>query len=76
MELSEYATINLHKLGACIDGEWLYSDTDSCYAFGWNEEKLEAYNQECKDLLKKNGLYAAMWAEYQKAVNWKVGETA
>ena len=28
------------------------------------------------DLLKKNGLYAAMWAEYRKAVNWKVGETA
>ena len=28
------------------------------------------------DLLKKNGLYAAMWAEYQKAVNWKVGESA
>ena len=28
------------------------------------------------DLLKKNGLYAAMWAEYQKAVNWKVGETS
>ena len=28
------------------------------------------------ELLKKNGLYAAMWAEYQKAVNWKVGETA
>ena len=28
------------------------------------------------DLLKKNGLYAAMWVEYQKAVNWKVGETA
>lgn len=52
---TEYATINLHKLGACIDGEWLYSDTDSCYAFGWNEEKLEAYNQECKELLKKNG---------------------
>ena len=28
------------------------------------------------DLLKKSGLYAAMWAEYRKAVNWKVGETA
>ena len=27
-----------------------------------------------EELLKKNGLYAAMWAEYQKAVNWKVGE--
>ena len=29
-----------------------------------------------EDLLKSNGLYAEMWAEYQKAVNWKVGETA
>ena len=28
------------------------------------------------ELLQKNGLYAAMWTEYQKAVNWKVGETA
>ena len=28
------------------------------------------------ELLQKKGLYAAMWAEYQKAVNWKVGETA
>lgn len=28
------------------------------------------------ELLKKNGLYAAMWAEYQKAAQWKVGETA
>jgi ATP-binding cassette subfamily B protein len=27
-----------------------------------------------EDLLKMNGLYAEMWAEYQKAVNWKVGE--
>ena len=26
------------------------------------------------DLMKNNGLYAAMWTEYQKAVNWKVGE--
>ena len=29
-----------------------------------------------EDLLKRDGLYADMWAEYQKAVNWKVGETA
>ena len=28
------------------------------------------------DLIKKNGLYAAMWADYQKAVSWKVGESA
>ncbi len=29
-----------------------------------------------EDLLKRNGLYADMWTEYQKAVDWKVGETA
>ncbi|MBQ6120277.1 MAG: ABC transporter ATP-binding protein [Clostridia bacterium] len=28
------------------------------------------------ELLKANGLYAAMWAEYQRAAQWKVGETA
>ena len=28
------------------------------------------------ELLKANGLYAALWAEYQKAAQWKVGETA
>ncbi len=26
------------------------------------------------ELMQKSGLYADMWAEYQKAVNWKVGE--
>ena len=26
------------------------------------------------ELMEKNGLYAAMWTEYQKSVNWKVGE--
>jgi ATP-binding cassette subfamily B protein len=26
------------------------------------------------ELLEQGGLYAEMWAEYQKAVNWKVGE--
>ena len=26
------------------------------------------------ELMQKNGLYADMWTEYEKAVNWKVGE--
>jgi ATP-binding cassette subfamily B protein len=26
------------------------------------------------ELMEKNGLYAAMWTEYQNSVNWKVGE--
>ncbi len=28
------------------------------------------------ELLSKDGLYAAMWAEYRKSVNWKVGDAA
>ncbi len=28
------------------------------------------------ELLAKNGLYATMWAEYRKSVNWKVGDAA
>ena len=28
------------------------------------------------ELLAGNGLYAAMWAEYRKSVNWKVGDAA
>ena len=30
--------------------------------------------QTVDELLEKNGLYAAMWAEYQQAVKWKVSE--
>lgn len=56
---TEYAAVNVHKLGACIDyangGEWLYTDTDSVYGCIWDNDKLEAYNQNCKDLLKANG---------------------
>lgn len=52
---TEYASINLHKLGECIEGEWLYSDTDSCYASGWNLKKLAQYNENCRKLLEANG---------------------
>lgn len=51
---TEYATINLHKLSGCLNGEWLYSDTDSIYGTDWDIKKLEAFNEECKDLLRKN----------------------
>ena len=61
-----FAFRNLFLLGACVnryykDGElaypphWYYSDTDSCYSDDWNEEKLKAYNDNCKKLLKANG---------------------
>lgn len=58
------ATYRLFKLGECVDyengGEWLYSDTDSCYATKWNEERVKALNQEAKDALIANGYGAAI----------------
>lgn len=52
---TEYATVNLHLLARCLDGEWLYSDTDSIYGTNWNDQRLQAFNQHCKDLLIANG---------------------
>lgn len=52
--VTSYAFYNLFQLGKCCD-MWLYSDTDSCYGKGWDMEKLEAYNESCKEKLRKNG---------------------
>lgn len=53
--VTSYAFENLFTLGKCVDGIWLYSDTDSAYATGWDEEKVASYNQKCKDELAANG---------------------
>lgn len=56
--VTEYALHNLFELGSCVNDHndnWLYSDTDSIYALNWNEEKVAAYNQKCKDMLRANG---------------------
>lgn len=61
--VTAYAFFNLYQLGACIlpdpdhtfESVWLYSDTDSCYAIGWDEEKVQAYNERCKEKLRANG---------------------
>lgn len=57
-----YAQRNLFLLGECIKKDpesplysWLYSDTDSIYAYDWDEEMIEAYNEICRRLLKANG---------------------
>lgn len=52
---TEYATVHLHDLAKCLDGEWLYSDTDSIYGTGWNQDRLQAFNDHCKKLLLDNG---------------------
>ena len=60
--VTSYAFENLFALGACVskDGIWLYSDTDSCYATGWDEEKVAAYNEKCKEDLKANNYGAVI----------------
>ena len=50
-----YAMHNLFDLGSCISGDWLYSDTDSCYGTEWDNDKLKAYNDKCKALLTASG---------------------
>lgn len=51
--VTAYAFRNLFKLGSCC-GTWVYSDTDSCYGVNWNIQKLNEYNQTCKDKLLAN----------------------
>ena len=57
--VTSYAFRNLFELGKCVDyengGEWIYSDTDSCYAVGWSDKKIEQYNEMCKNKLLANG---------------------
>lgn len=52
--VTAYAMRNLFRLGACA-GEWIYSDTDSCYGMNWDETRLEEYNNACKKKLMANG---------------------
>ena len=42
--------------------EWIYTDTDSVYSIGWNEEAVKAYNDNCLKQLQANG-YGAV--EYE-----------
>lgn len=52
--VTSYAFRNLFTLGSCA-AIWLYSDTDSCYGKDWDEKKLKAYNENCKQLLLSRG---------------------
>lgn len=47
--VTSYAQYNLFKLGACVPENeiWLYSDTDSVYATGFNTDMVKAYNDKC-----------------------------
>lgn len=52
--VTAYAFRNLFRLGACCK-DWIYSDTDSCYGMGWDQDKLDLYNDLCKQKLLDNG---------------------
>lgn len=58
--VTAYAFYNLFQLGKCCE-TWVYSDTDSCYGINWNDEKLTAYNNECKRKLKANKYGAVIY---------------
>ena len=55
--VTAYAAEALYDLGACVSstGIWLYSDTDSVYACGWDKDKVQAYNDKQIKRLKKAG---------------------
>ena len=48
------AFYNVHQLAKCCRVP-LYMDTDSCYGVHWDLEKVEAYNQHCREMLTANG---------------------
>lgn len=52
--VTEYAMSNLFELGKCCE-TWCYSDTDSCYGINWDMNKVQCYNDSCKDRLRANG---------------------
>lgn len=55
--VTAYAMEALFDLGECVSGSgtWLYSDTDSVYCVGWDNEKVNAYNERQKERLKAAG---------------------
>lgn len=55
--VTSIAARRLFDLSKCIrsDGCWLYTDTDSIYAYGWDETKVEAFNNETKQFMIDRG---------------------
>lgn len=44
----------LFQLGECCS-QWIYSDTDSIYGIGWDDEKLNKFNEDTKQFLVDRG---------------------
>lgn len=82
--VTSYAFRNLFRMGSNATGFdkdgnpriWIYSDTDSCYGQNWNEEGIEAYNEDCKRRLRERGYGAVLHnnREYWLGICEKDGE--
>jgi hypothetical protein len=66
------AQYDLFELGKCVpkDDIWLYSDTDSVYATGFDEEKLAELNAKRRQMLIDQGYAPIEWKgkEYMPGV--------
>ena len=51
--VTSIAAYNVHQLIKCCEIP-LYTDTDSCYGINWDPDKLNAYNEGCKERLIAN----------------------
>ena len=51
--VTSIAFYNLRQLVKCCEHPY-YSDTDSCYGSGWNEDLVRSYNEACKEKLRSN----------------------
>lgn len=54
--ITSWSAYNLFQLGKCC-GTWLYSDTDSCYGFDWDIQKVDEYNNKCIEAVKNAGYH-------------------
>jgi hypothetical protein len=52
--VTSIAFYNIHQLIKCCNDPF-YSDTDSCYGSNWDEAKVAAYNEGCKQRILANG---------------------
>lgn len=55
--VTSIAARRLFDLSKCIkpSGCWLYTDTDSIYAYGWDEDKVKAFNDQTKQFMIDRG---------------------
>ena len=60
--VTSIAFYNLHQLVKCCETPY-YCDTDSCYGSKWDQVKLEAYNQGCRDRITTNSYGAVTYKD-------------